>query len=291
MNVAVIDVGSNTIRLLVTHAATGVEALREEKAQLGLGVEIERTGTISGAKLEEAAAATSAYAALARRLGAERLDVIVTSPGRQCANAAALVAALSEAAGVRARVLSGEEEGRLAFEGALAATPVDAASVGVCDVGGGSTQLVIGTPSSPVWLRSLDIGSLRLATRLLERDPPGKRALATARDEVRAIFAGVAAPLPQAALATGGTARALRKLVGRRLGSEELADALRILRKRPTAEVAAAYGLDLARARSLPAGALILAEVQRRLGVPLEVARAGLREGAALALAERAVAA
>jgi exopolyphosphatase/pppGpp-phosphohydrolase len=96
---------------------------------------------------------------------------------------------------------------------------------------------------------------------------------------------GFAPPLPQAALAAGGTARALRKLVGRELDAEELDAALRIICKHPAAKVARAFGLHERRARTLAAGVVIVASLQARLGVPLEVSRAGLREGAALALA------
>ncbi len=99
-------------------------------------------------------------------------------------------------------------------------------------------------------------------------------------------------PLPQAAYATGGSARALAKLVGQQLGSEELAVALHILAERPSRRLAKTFDLSPSRACTLAAGALLLARTQRLLGVPLEVARAGLREGVALSLlADAAVAA
>ena len=108
---------------------------------------------------------------------------------------------------------------------------------------------------------------------------------------VRERLSGLAPPLPKAAYATGGTARALRRMVGRTLGHQELDDAVCRLAKRPSAVIAAKHGLDPARAWTLVGGALILAEVQHRLGVPLEVARTGLREGvAATVLAELAAA-
>ena len=102
---------------------------------------------------------------------------------------------------------------------------------------------------------------------------------------------GFAPPLPQAALAAGGTARALRKLVGRELDAEELDAALRIICKLPAAKVASTFGLHERRARTLAAGVVIVSCLQARLGVPLEVSRAGLREGAALALAREPAAA
>jgi exopolyphosphatase/pppGpp-phosphohydrolase len=108
-------------------------------------------------------------------------------------------------------------------------------------------------------------------------------ALAAARAEVERHLEGLTPPLPQAALAAGGTARALRKLVGRTLGADDLDAALDILGKRSSARVAKTFGLHEHRARTLPAGAVILAAVRQRLFVPLSVSRAGLREGAALA--------
>ncbi len=94
-------------------------------------------------------------------------------------------------------------------------------------------------------------------------------------------------PLPGQALAVGGTARNLRKLVGRTLGPDELGEAIRILRRTPAAELTARYDIDLWRVRALPAGAAILAEIQSLLAVPLEVGKGGLREGVVLALLDR----
>jgi exopolyphosphatase / guanosine-5'-triphosphate,3'-diphosphate pyrophosphatase len=293
MNVAIIDVGSYTVRLLVGRRhRDGVEALHESRATLGLGAEIERAGSIPVHKLDETARRVRAYSRSARKLGVETLQVIVTAPGRQSANTGELLRALREAAGVEAQVLSSSEEGRLAFVGAVSSAELEAESIAVCDIGGGSTEVVVGTRTEgPAWVRSFDVGALRLTNRLDLRDPPSRKTLAAAEAEVEHMLAGFSPPLPQAALATGGTARALRKLVGPVLGAEDLSAALGILAKRPSARVARTFGIDPGRARTLPAGAAILVAVQKRLGVPIEVARTGLREGAVLALLEQAVAA
>jgi exopolyphosphatase/guanosine-5'-triphosphate,3'-diphosphate pyrophosphatase len=285
MNVAVVDVGSNTIRLLVaTRSGTGVACLAQGKRSVGLGEDVERLGVVSAAKLAEAGECLAAFAAIAHAAGADALEVVVASPGRQARNADQLVHALSRAAGVRVRVLSWAEEARLAFEGALAqAAPRGA--VAVCDVGGGSTQLAVGTAAGgPAWLRSVDLGSLRLSARVSAGDPPSKGDVARLRAEARAALAHVIPPLPGEALAVGGTARTLKQLVGRTLGAEGLRGALRLLRKESSRALAARYGIDDWRARALPAGTVILLEVQELLGVPLEVGRGGLREGLALEL-------
>jgi exopolyphosphatase/guanosine-5'-triphosphate,3'-diphosphate pyrophosphatase len=293
MRVAVLDVGSNTVRLLVAERrGDALIPVREGRKLLLLGNEIERGGAISTRKLEEVRQCARAFSALAREAGSSGLDVVVTAPGRQADNAAKLVETLVEATGTPARVLSADEEGRLAWVGAAAVSAEPASSLAVCDVGGGSTEVVVGTrEGGPAWSRSLDVGCLRLTERLLDTDPPGKEGMRRVREAVAETFDGLAVPLPQAAIATGGTARALRKLVGGRLGEDELALAIRRLTKRTAREISSSTGVDRERARTLLAGGLILAEVERRLATPLVVSSAGLREGVVLTrLAEAAAA-
>jgi exopolyphosphatase / guanosine-5'-triphosphate,3'-diphosphate pyrophosphatase len=286
MKVGIVDVGSNTIRLLVAREQRGrLVALQEEREHLFLGEDVERDGLLSSARIEEAALSAGGYTRSARALGARAVEVIVTAPGRQSANGDELVRRLAATTAAPVRVLTADEEGQLAFAGATAAAEFLTATIAVCDVGGGSAEAVVGTPEGgPAWSRSLDIGAVRLTERFLADDPPGKRALVAAKIEVERHLQAFAPPLPQAALATGGTARALRKLVGWELEAGEFDAALRILGKRSSAKVAKTFGLHEHRARTLAAGTLILSCLQARLGVPLEVSRAGLREGAALAL-------
>lgn len=285
MRAGVIDVGSNTVRLLVAAPSRrGLNTILSERTHLGLGADVELDGLLSERKMLHAAELAGRYAALARSSGAERLEVLVTAPGRQGRNAGFLHRVLGESSGAPVRQLSAEDEGRLAYAGAVAACRSVPESVAVCDVGGGSTQLMVGPPSEPVWLRSLDLGSLRLTERLIQSDPPQPGALSATARAVRDAFAGIVAPVPRLGLATGGTARALRKIVGRQLDERELLTALRLLSIEPSAAVACTYGIPAERARTLPAGAIILLEARRRLGVRLEVARGGVREGAVLAL-------
>jgi exopolyphosphatase/guanosine-5'-triphosphate,3'-diphosphate pyrophosphatase len=219
--------------------------------------------------------------------------VLVTRPGRQAANGDALLEALAAATRLPVRLLGPEEEGRLAFVGALASRRgANRKSVAVCDVGGGSAQVAVGTRrDGPAWIRSIDLGSRRLTSRLLEEDPPGRDAVERAREEVERLLHPFAPPLPQIALAVGGSARALRRLVGPRLGADELGRAIRLLATTPTSRIVADFPVDPGRARTLAAGAVILAAIQERLGVPFEVARGGLREGAVAELADRLAAA
>ena len=275
MRIGVIDVGSNTTRLLVASAGPdGLVPLEKEKVRLSLGEEIERYGAVSAVHLAAAAKAVREMAAVARRKRVVSLDVFLTAPGRQAGNAGELVAALSRAAGVPARVLAKEEEGSLAYRGAVLSAGIPLPSrIAACDVGGASTEIAAGSPDGePDWIESVDLGSVRL----------------TARDgdmttEARQAFRSVEPPVVEAALVVGGSARAARRLVGEELGGKELADAMRLVETCSPREIARRFGIDRARAEILPAGVILLAEVQRRLGVPLHVCSGGIREGAVLA--------
>jgi exopolyphosphatase / guanosine-5'-triphosphate,3'-diphosphate pyrophosphatase len=295
VRVGVIDIGANTLRLLVAESdGSRVVPVHTERIRLGLGEHVESEGRIPASAIAATVKAARREVERARRLGCSIVRTVITSPGRQASNGLELAAALAAVPGANARVLDAEEEASLGYAGALSVEKVAAESVAVCDVGGGSVQLVIGTSESgPVWWRSLDIGSLRLAHRHFagaDADVDAE-ALAAMRAEAGSAFSGIAPPLPQAALATGGTARALRKLVGKRLGPAELESALRMFGERSPKRLQREYGFTAARVRTLPAGAVLLAEAQRRLGVPFTVARGGVRDGVALAaLAEVAAA-
>jgi exopolyphosphatase/guanosine-5'-triphosphate,3'-diphosphate pyrophosphatase len=275
MRIGVIDVGSNTTRLLVASAERdGLVPLEKEKVRLSLGEEIERYGAVSAVHLAAAAKAVRELAAAARRKRVVSLDVFLTAPGRQAGNAAELVAVLSRAAGVPARVLTKEEEGSLAYRGAVLTADIPLPSrIAACDIGGASTEIAVGSPDGePDWIESVDLGSVRLTARA--GDMPA---------EAREAFVSLEPPAVEAALVVGGSARAARRLVGAELGEEELAEALRLVETCPPREIARRFGVDRARADILPAGVILLAEVQRKLGVPLHVCTGGIREGAVLA--------
>src|SRR5262245_49346828 len=222
MRVAVIDVGSNTARLLVAEQGRrGTERIGEAKAYLGLGAEIIRNGHVGPEKLAETADETRRFVALARELDAEEIDVFVTAPARQAANGDQLVATIARSTGHFVRVLSAREEGELAYEGALATTAVGNGPVAVCDVGGGSTEITVGDRKrGSFWSDSIDLGSLRLTATALHDDPPTADQLADAEALVASLLARVDPPAVETALAVGGSARSLAKLVGRRLDEQ-----------------------------------------------------------------------
>ena len=278
MRVGVIDVGSNTTRLIVASAEPGgLDSLETQKLRLSLGEEIERHGAVSAVHVAAAAKAVRDMAGTARRMRVDSLDVFLTAPGRQATNSASLVTALSRAAGVQARVLTKDEEGTLAYRGAVLTSSVSLPSrIAVCDIGGASTEIAAGSPGrDPDWVESVDLGSVRLTTRASDMHA-----------EAEAAFAHLVPPTVEAALVVGGSARAARRLVGAELGESELAEALQIVETTSPREVARSFGVDRARAEILPAGVILLAEVQRRLGVTLHVCSGGIREGAVLASLE-----
>jgi exopolyphosphatase/guanosine-5'-triphosphate,3'-diphosphate pyrophosphatase len=277
----VIDVGSNTLRLLVAEPTPpGLETILSERTHVGLARDIERDGVISAARLTQAQELATRYAVLARDRGVDRLEVLVTAPGRQSDNADELYAALAEATAAPVRQLSAEEEGRLAYAGAVGACRSVADTIAVVDVGGGSTQIMVGTERGPAWLRPLEVGSLRLTERFIQSDPPTPDELDAISRAVEEAFVSLTPPLPISALATGGTARALRRIAGKRLGEKQLNGVLDVLTERPADAITAEFEILLERARILAAGTIVLREAHRRLGVKLEVAKGGVREGA-----------
>ncbi len=287
MRVGILDVGSNTVRLLVGDVRGGtVETVCEERAFLGLGAEILVHDRIRRRKLREVSETVGDFADAARRRGVRALETVVTAPGRQGASADELLSTLASATGSPVRVASAEEEGRLAFAGAVSRSDLTEGVVAVCDVGGGSTEIVVGTPLlGPAWVRSVDVGSLRLTAALLPGDPPRAGEIDAAHLYVAESFRALEPPRPDRALATGGSARAIAKVLGGAYGPEELDAVVEELARRPAAETAVRLGVEPERARSLLAGALILREVSSLLGTRFEPARGGIREGAALALA------
>jgi exopolyphosphatase/guanosine-5'-triphosphate,3'-diphosphate pyrophosphatase len=285
-----VDVGSNTVRLLVMRRGRPVLSERE---MLRLGADVERDGRIGDEKLALTASVVGRYAEDARAAGVDRLEILITSPGRQAANGEQLAEAIETASRCPVRILSAAEEARLGFVGAVeAASPPPRRLVAVVDVGGGSAQVAVGTRrDGPQWIRSIDIGSQRLTSRLLRDDPPGRASLVAARDEVERQLDGFDPPQPRTAYAIGGSARAVKRIVGASLGRNELATALSLLAQTPDRELVRLFDIDEERTTTVAAGAVILAALQNRLDTPLRVVRGGLRDGALVEQAARRVAA
>jgi exopolyphosphatase/guanosine-5'-triphosphate,3'-diphosphate pyrophosphatase len=286
VKVAVIDVGSNSARLLVASVERGdVKELHRDRVYLRLGDDAYRLGRIGPRKLTETGEVAGRFARSARKAGAERLETIVTAPGRQAKNGDELVDVLADATRARVLVLEAEEEGRLAWYGAVSRMDDRPDVVAVVDLGGGSCEVAVGAPDvGPTWVLSRDAGALRV-TRAFLPEEPAKEDVRVARTKVRRLLGDFAPPRPDAALAVGGTARAVARLVGKRFGPDELTKLAKAIVRRGAGDVVAGTSITGERAETLLGGTLVLAEIADRLGTPLEVGRGGLREGAALALA------
>lgn len=286
---ACIDIGSNTTRLLVADASDG--SLREVAAQRAftrIGKSIGSGGSIPAEKLAETAEVVRTQTAVAREVGAEHIVAVATAAIRDASNRDALVDAVAASGGMELSVLSGEEEARLAFVGATRTmTRPPEGTVAVVDVGGGSSEIAIGEPDGLMeWSASFRIGSGYLADSYLRSDPPSVDELEKVRRHVAGTFEGLEPPAAETAVAVGGTATSLRLLVGGELGHDTLEHGIHVLSITPIAEVVRRFELDAERVRLLPAGILVLAACSRVLGLPLRIARGGLREGVLLELVE-----
>jgi exopolyphosphatase/guanosine-5'-triphosphate,3'-diphosphate pyrophosphatase len=283
---ACIDIGSNTTRLLVAEcAADGLSEIHQERAFTRIGAALRDDGMIGAAKLAEVVGVVAGQLELARGFGAESVRCVATAAVRRARNGQELVARVAEGCdGLQVEVLSGEDEARLAFLGAAYDVSVGAGEeLGVVDVGGGSSEVVVGRPPDQVlWWESLAVGSGEIADACLRSDPPSERELAAARVRVADALGDVAPPPVARAVAVGGSATSLTRLVGPVLDAGAFGRSLTLLASVPVAEVAARFALDVERVRLLPAGLLILEAISGRLRAPLVVGRGGIREGVLL---------
>ena len=288
---ACIDIGSNTTRLLVADVAPGsLRKLEGRRAFTRIGKSLLQGGEIPAAKLAETAEVVAEQASAARELGAVELEVVATAAIRRAPNRGDLASAVERSCGRPLRVLSGEEEARLSFVGAVRTLPEPArGTMAVVDVGGGSSEVAVGEPDGTVrWSASYMIGSGLLADAYLHSDPPSADQLTAVRRHVEATFEGLRPPAADDAVAVGGTANSLRRLLGGELAHESLEHALRLLEATSIAGVAERFELHEERVRLLPAGILVLEALSDALGLPLRIARGGLREGVVLELLDRA---
>ena len=247
----------------------------------------ERRGEILAEKVDEVCEVVATQVRLAQELGAERSGLSPPPPIREASNGEEVAAAIGEAAGVEVEVLSDEEEGRLSFIGATKGLghPVDG-KIGVVDVGGGSTEIIIGTvPGGVEEVRSWRVGSGVLADELIASDPPSAAEIRKVRDRIDDIFDGsrdrasrpgrrgrrqrdlAAAPGRRRARVRdpgAGDPRPLRRPGGRRRPA---------LRARPATGSA-----------SSPPACCCLEKVSELLGQPLQIGKGGLREGVILDL-------
>jgi exopolyphosphatase/guanosine-5'-triphosphate,3'-diphosphate pyrophosphatase len=295
--VAAIDVGTNSVLLTVAEAgASGPQAVLELATVTRLGGGVDRSRRLSPQACDRTLEALSRYAAEIERAGAEQVAVVGTSALRDAEGADEFLAKVELTLGTRPRVIAGSEEAQLTCAGALSGLGLRG-RVCVCDVGGGSTELIGGvTDQSAVSIQSaqsLDIGSVRLSERHLASDPPTANELTTLEAATQCALARVQAPAANTPLVgVGGTVTTLVTIVlemraydsarvhGARLSTDVLTALKTRLASLPLASRRIVAGLEPARADVIVAGTSIVCCVLAWAGADeLIVSDRGVRWG------------
>ena len=263
--VAVVDLGTNSTRLLVADVEDGAVREIERRTNVTrLGEGVDSSGRLSDPAMERVLDVLAQYRRLINDLGAGRVGAVATSAMRDAENGPEFQRLLAERFGIEARVIPGEEEARLTFRGATSARGDRDAETSVVDIGGGSTEFVVGEPErDPRFHVSTKLGSVRQSERHLHSDPPA------------AIDLELDPYDPE-------------RVHGHVLGLGPAESILERLAQLPLAERREVTGLHPDRAPTIVAGAAILVQSMLAFGLrAIEVSEADLLHGGALALAER----
>lgn len=299
--IAVIDLGTNSTRLLVADVADGrVNQLERRTEVTRLGQGVESSGRLSAAAMNRVFATVEAYRAAIDRHGAERAVAVATSAARDALNGEEFRAELANRFDLEARIISGDEEARLCFLGATSARPPGGEPLLMLDIGGGSTEFVVGVPgAAPDFHVSTRAGSVRQTERHMADDPPTEDQLAAVHGEVAAIIEAEVPVEVRRAAATGiavaGTATSMAsvdqeldpydsdEVDGYRLDRFAVEEILGHLSRIPLADRRQVVGLNPARAPTIVAGAIILREAMRAFDLDwMETSEADILDGVAL---------
>ena len=286
---AAIDIGSNSVHLLVAEVGPGgsLQALADESLQLGLGRLVHYQGRMGAAARRAAVETVTAFADRAEELGARRALLMGTQPLRHAADRSLLRRAIREATGLDLVVLSHDQEATLTLMGVSTGRDVDGLLL-VMDVGGGSSEVILVAPGAAPIIGAFAVGSARLSDAVVAHDPPTAAEIAELRVRARALVEPLPTGSPVIGIVSGGSGTNISRLLGRdrtvRVTVDDLEAALALLRLRPAAELAGETGLMERRVRQLAAGITIVEALMERYGLTAtEVSDAGLREGAVLA--------
>jgi hypothetical protein len=297
---AAIDIGSNTIHIVVARATTRtLDIAADEVDIVRIGESVTTTGSISPEKCELAIGVLAKYKALAEQHGAQEILVVATEAIRQAANSANFIAEVEQRTGLQVKLISGEAEAGLTFLGAtyeVYAQPGVPEVVGVMDLGGGSLELVTARQAQIIWRVSVPVGSGWLHDRYLPGDPPEQQEIEVAETFLQTYFQGMRIQRrPPVLIVTGGSANSLLHLAHRafhleihqtRLTAHDLLRCQGLLSALPAEEIARRFEQPLERARILLAGACIITAMMARLRLnEIHVSPHGIREGALLAYA------
>jgi exopolyphosphatase/guanosine-5'-triphosphate,3'-diphosphate pyrophosphatase len=286
----VIDVGSNTIHLLVGEVENGeVLPVTAEKVSARLGAGVEKIGKLEEERLALAVEVIRLFVRISSLNGVPEPVILATSAVRDAENGSELEEKVIRSTGLRMRLISGKEEATLGFRGAISTIGASwEGSVLVVDLGGGSAQLIVGEASSgPCMHVSLPLGTNRTTERFVAKDPPKKKELQALDEHVKDLMPRWDLSARMAVVAVGGSARAVLKITQDRLTVERLRRLAVEITEYRSAVLARQYGLAPERARVLPAAVTTLGTILDHFGTKeLTVARGGIREGTILSLAD-----
>ncbi len=302
MRIAALDLGSNSLHLLVVEArADGTfEPLCQEKEMLRLGDVVSRTGRVTPPAVDTLLTTVRRFAALAEANGASEVVALATAALRDADNGADVVDQIEAATGVRVEVISGTEEARLIFGAIRASVVIDAPPALCLDLGGGSLEVMVGDGDGLRWATSVRLGVARLTAELIGTDPPSGRDRRRLRQLITSVLAPVAAevePLrPRMLIGTSGTFCDLAAMATALSGApvptsinhvtftrEQLAAVHEEVMRRPVAARRRLAGLDARRADLIPAGSTVLVTAMELFGMDaMTVSDWALREGIVL---------
>ncbi|HEY2599986.1 MAG TPA: Ppx/GppA phosphatase family protein [Thermoleophilaceae bacterium] len=283
--VAVVDLGTNTTRLLVADVVDGqVEEVERRNTVTRLGEDVDAGGELIEPAMERVFAALAEYREAIDELGAERTVAVATSAVRDAANGDYFRNQLRERFGIDARIISGDEEARLTFAGATAERPDGAAPLLVLDIGGGSTEFVVGrSGEDPSFNVSTQAGSVRQTERHISTDPPAPSEIEGLTNDVRSVIEQSVPPAVRSGVKDGvavaGTPTSLAaidqrldpydpaKVHGYRLELGTCERILGMLASLPEPERRKVVGLHPDRAPTIIAGAVILVQSMRAFGL------------------------
>ena len=299
--IAVVDLGTNSTRLLIADVANGrVEELERRTEITRLGEGVDSAGKLTGAAMNRVFDTVGSFREAIDQHEAATVVGVATSAVRDAKNGEAFRKELADRFGVEARTISGDEESRLSFLGATSGRAPGGDPLLVLDIGGGSTEFVVGVPGeAPTFHVSTGAGSVRQTERHLTDDPPTEEQLSSVAGEVAAI---IEAEVPRevrrdaaAGIAVAGTATQLaavdlaldpydpERVHGYRLDRYAVEEILAHLASTPLAERREVTGLHPDRAPTIVGGAMILAEAMRAFDFDwMETSEADILHGAAL---------
>jgi exopolyphosphatase/guanosine-5'-triphosphate,3'-diphosphate pyrophosphatase len=301
VRVATLDLGSTSFHLLIADATAAgeIRPVVQEKVMLRLGASIANGGSIADDVADRAVEVGRSLWEVARREKVERLLAVATAAFREARNGAKVARRIESAIGTPIRILSGEEEAAAIFRALQARIGLGSGRALALDLGGGSLELAVGSDARDVeWATTLPLGVVRVLGRLVKNDPMTEREALAVDELVRSQLAphleAIARLRPGKALAAGGTARALARLLAERnrartngplpLPTDELAALRDKLVGSTHRDRLRMRGVRRGRADLLPVGAIILATVADTLGLEtMTVSDWGLREGILLA--------